>query len=433
MVFPWKEYEAAIVRGAEKGVREVMDKHEGHFYAVAFHAFYAELDGQIQLPLLATNTLEQQAKGGYSKWSPPDWKWSKIKYTDAALKKMHREMEKLAHNDEEELWQATEQLFMDAMIRAIKTVAAELKKHKKAAADFVGIVETEHDEIKNLQKCVTPAQFKKLFPQIVARLDEAKRIDASSTDEKLAKYRERLSRHCEEIVKLGEAAIPMLLEMLDDPQEGWTAANLLGRIGIAEPQVIAALRQRANSPSANIHLTSSLALLGDVEFVLNLAHDESVRTFAIRGIESLYLSESRECGRKIPLDYRPLERLLTIADCEQRVEPFPGRTAGYAAGIEVADVSEALRGLESKHTLIREHALCILGNRRLGTKLGAQILPAITARLNDQVANVRRLAIITLADWKKAARPYLEEIRNRFQDPDPKVAEFARVFIKEIE
>ena len=97
-----------------------------------------------------------------------------------------------------------------------------------------------------------------------------------------------------------------------------------------------------------------------------------------------------------------------------------------------ADVDEALRGLESKHAVVREHAVRVLGDRRLGAKITARILPALATRLQDRSARVRRLAILSLSYWKKTAKPYAAEIRKLFKDPDADVAFIAKHSVKEL-
>jgi HEAT repeat protein len=190
------------------------------------------------------------------------------------------------------------------------------------------------------------------------------------------------------------------------------------------------LKQHATTGAAiAFHETIALALVGEVDFLLNLARKAKTRDIAIRGIASLYSVLLSECQQPHRLDYRPVERLLEMPDCQGRVSKlFSGPCA-----IGPEDVEEALRGLESKHAVIREHAVCVLGERKLGAAAAARVLPALAARLGDKSATVRRLAILSLSDWKKAAKPYAADIRRLFKDPSPDVADYARTFVKAVE
>jgi hypothetical protein len=427
----WQDYDAAVLRGTEAAVRAIMEKHDGNFYAIAFHEFYGETGGMIGLPCLAANTLEELELNGDSKWSSPDWKWIDIKFANAEMKKLHQALEKYAcSEDDDDFWEAAYKRMIKAYIRAITEVAAKLKKHKRASPDFVGIVSTEDNEIENLKKCVTPAQFKKLFPEIAAETKAAKQLQASPLDKKLAKYREALFDHEAAIIKLGAAAVPMLLEMLGDAEQGWNAAYLLGRIGIAEPRVIEALRKRMkNKKQADGQTAIALALLGDVDHVLKLAASPSTRSAAIDGLTSLYSSDVNDCQRKIQLDFRPLEKLLEIVD-EKSVAA--SLDASSSLEITAADVSEALRGIASTHTAVREQALRIFGARRLDAKSGAKILPAVAACLADRKASVRKLALFALAEWKKAAKPYEADIRKCTKDSNAEVVYAAKHCLDEM-
>lgn len=168
-------------------------------------------------------------------------------------------------------------------------------------------------------------------------------------------------------------------------------------------------------------------MLGDVDFVLELADQAKTRGIAIRGISSLYSCMLNWSLHPKPLDYRPVERLLEKRNCQALVTKlFSG-----PCEIKPEDVDEALRGLKSKHAVIREHAVVVLGERNLA-KQAERILPAIADLLLDRTANVRRLTIIALSRRKKGALPYLAEIRKLFKDPDPEVSSTAKHYAKEL-
>ena len=101
------------------------------------------------------------------------------------------------------------------------------------------------------------------------------------------------------------------------------------------------------------------------------------------------------------LDYVPLEDFLSlypgivpkVAD-----ELRPGRS--YCV-ISPAEVPEALRGTTSPYILVRKHAVCVLGERRLGDAIGRQVIPQLRAIAEtDPDSEVRRLAALSLQWWK---------------------------------
>ncbi len=425
----WKIVEAAVFDAALPAITQLMDRHAGSFYAVAFHEFYAEMDGVIAMPCLAANTEEYLAEKDVSRWSSADWKWTQIKYATAQTRKLHRTIEKAATSRDESFWQQTHARFIDAFVTIAKKLTAELGKHPRAGKDFGVFLFSEDDEIELLKRCMSPAKFKKLFPQLQSKLEETKRRGSSPLESKLQIYRQHIRDYENEILKLGTQALPMLRHALEDKKQGWAAADLLARIGIPDTDVIRILKQHAlKGHETACHDTIALALLGEVDFLLELADSAKTRDVAIRGICSLYSVWLDLCLQPRKLDYRPLEQLLKKPACKGKVsEHFSGN-----CHIDEGDVDEALRGLESKHAVIREHAVIVLGNHRLGAKLATRILPAVAARLQDRSATVRRLAILSLSYWKKAAKPYAAEIRKLFKDPNADVAFTAEHYAKEL-
>jgi hypothetical protein len=425
----WKNVEAAVFDAALPAITQRMERHAGSFYAVAFHEFYAERDGVIAMPCLAANTEEYLAEKEDSRWSSADWKWTEIKYATAQTRRLHRAIEKAATSGDEPLWQRTHEQFMSTFVNVAKELTAALRKHPRAGKDFGVFIFTEEDEVDVLKRCMTPAKFKKLFQRLQAKLEETKRRGSSPLDSNLQIYRQHIREYEYEILKLGAQALPMLRHALEDKKQGWAAADLLARIGIPDTDAIRILKQHAlKGHELACHDTIALALLGEVDFLLKLADSAKTRVVAIRGICSLYSVWLDLCLQARKLDYRPLEQLLERPACR-------GKVSEYFSGnchIDEGDVDEALRGLESKHAVIREHAVIVLGDRRLGAKLATRILPAVAARLQDRSATVRRLAILALSYWKKAAKPYAPEIRKLFKDPNADVAFTAKHYLKEV-
>ncbi len=425
----WTYVERAVFDAALTAITQLMNRQPASFYAVAFHEFYAEKDGVIAMPCLAANTEEHQAGSENSRFSSADFKWTQIKYSTAETRKLHRAIEKAATSRDEPRWERTHEQFMSAFVNVATKLTAALRKHPRAGKDFCVFLFSEDDEIEVLKRCMSPAKFKKLFPQLQSELEVAKQRAKSPLESKLEVYRQDLFDYEDEILKLGAKALPLLRDALEDKEQGWLAADCLAKIGIPDPEVLKVLKQHARQGHEVVsHDTIALALLGEVDFLLELADSAKTRDIAVEGICSLYSVWLDWCLQPRKLDYRPLEQLLEKPACKGKVrELYSGN-----CHIDEGDVDEALRGLESKHTVIREHAVIVLGDRRLGGKLAIRILPAVAARLQDRSATVRRLAILSLSDWKKAAKPYVAEIRKLFKDPNADVAFNAKHYAKEL-
>jgi hypothetical protein len=69
-----------------------------------------------------------------------------------------------------------------------------------------------------------------------------------------------------------------------------------------------------------------------------------------------------------------------------------------------AEVPEALRGTTSAYVLVRKHAVCVLGKRRLGDAIGRQVIPQLRGIAEtDPDSEVRRLAALSLNGGKPIA------------------------------
>lgn len=240
-------------------------------------------------------------------------------------------------------------------------------------------------------------------------------IFATSDRRRLHKYLSDPYTHEKKIVKLGERAVPELISMLDHERNAWMAASLLGRLGIRQPAITNALRQRVTGESGVSESSArALARLGDTDFLTSLVGDEAKQRHAVHGIISL-LKESSVS----PLDYRPVEKLLDFGS-ERVVEIIHEELKPGSSVIEInpSDIDEAMRGLKSEHATIRQHAVQVLGDRTLGKAASAIVLPVLAKRLQDENADVRRLALLSLSYWKTAAKPYHEEMRKLLHDDD---------------
>lgn len=426
---PWKAFETAVADSAFQTVKTTMEEWpDESFYAVAFHEFYREELGIISMPCLAVNT-EEELTDEDCRWSSADWYWIDLEYSTREIDALYSRILGDATSQEVDHWCEVNERFVQAFINIAKSLTKRLKKLKPTSKDFSVLVfdDDRDDAVELIRACLTAAQFRKFFPRLEEERQAKKAQAQRPVEEKLKVYQQDIYEYQDEILILGDAAISMLLEELVHDETGWCAADLLGYLGISDRKVITALRKQARkSGDSRFHETGALVLLGDVDFVLNLADQKETREDAIRGILTLYGPFTDHCVKRIPLDYGPFERLLEKPECRRKVQRPSGQE------ITVDDLDEAIRGTKSKHAVIRQHAVCVLGENRLGKKAGERVLPVLADCLKDKSAEVRRLAIINLYYWKKAAQPYLTDIRRLIKDSDADVRSTARHYAKAI-
>ena len=430
-LFDWGQFHELIVDQAQKAVLGVLKQcSEASVYSVVFHEFYAEEHDRMDLPLLALNTTDALQESEDDKWSSPDWRLPDIVFARGRLKRLQLRLNEEASSGSVDQWYVWNGRFMRTFCSAARSLHRELKKHPKTTKDFACFVFDggAQIEIEILRRSTTPAVFKKHFPYLLEQIERQRNLENCGFDQKLSTFQKDLFEYSDQVLELGESATPMLLSELNNEEQGWVAADLLGRLGIADTNIITALRKKANTGAElEWHSTSALALLGDTDFLLDLADDSKTRNIAIEGITSLYSSAVNHCLRPPALDYGPLKTLLTKNSCRRKVgKLYSGRD------ISDQEINTALAALRSKYRVIRENALCVLGDRRLGKKAGERILPAIADRLQDRCANVRRLAIINLTFWKKDARAFGRSVRRLLKDPDQEVRSTARQYLKSL-
>ena len=86
-----------------------------------------------------------------------------------------------------------------------------------------------------------------------------------------------------------------------------------------------------------------------------------------------------------------------------------------------------MEALQSEHAIIRQHAVTVLGDRRLGRRLARAVLEAlVTAALEDPEPQVRKLALLAVKSWKKTGARYHDRLRPLLEDPDQRVREMNR-------
>ena len=432
--FNWRTYETELLKCVEKSVLEVMGQYpDEHFYGAAFHSFYREYGDRIALPCLAVNTEEEIDENLDTRWSSPDWYWNDLSYEGRALASLHDRLNNFASSNDDNHWEILHKEWMAGLIRVAKRLTAKLKKQVQATQDFgFFLFDEESDDV--LRRCMSSAKFKKLFPDLLNDIERKQANEELPAAKKLALYANDLSKeNCEKLLTHGKKAIPVLLNKLSG-EDGWLAANLLGRLGVPDENVIEALRESVESKddSCRRHAATSLALLGDIDFLLKLAGRKKSREIAIDGIRRLYSASADYSMIHVPLDYRPLEQLLAIDTCRKPAQR-PRCTGGnfnFALGnreVNVGDVDEAIRGTRSKYKMIREHAVRCLGNRSIGKASSRKAMQAMVDCFDDRAMSVRRLAVLRIKDWKKTAKDHFPAIRQLARkDPDPDVREAAR-------
>lgn len=434
----WKQLEDAFVEKAQSTLDGLMRKHPSHrFYAIALHECYRELDGQITLPLVAANSVQRlpSAKNGGEmayEYNPADWRWNEMRVDTKELRQLHAAIDEEANRSTQRHWLSVEKRFMAAMVRVTKRLYMAFKDHPQTTTDFIAYFDDEHGNIDLIRACLPKRIFLKHFGDVEASARAERALAALPQSQLLSLYMDDLWKHEDQVARMGEAAVAALIAVLEDEKSGTTAARLLGRIGIADPKVIRALRSEVEKSSrSGLWSASSLGLLGDGEHLLKLTDDDATRKNAISGLVTPLQSWADSEVNHIQLDYRLLEHLLEkkCRKCNQLAKEALKPGSGYCQ-IQAVDVDVALRGLTSRHVIIRQHAVCVLGERSLGKAAAKRILPALVECLNDAHPNVRRLALLCISNWKREAKPYRDELKKRLEDSDPDVRSTAKYVLE---
>jgi len=368
----------------------------GPWRAAALDGLYAETDGVITAPSLYLND------DGEDMDSPPDWKtgpcdWAPEPWIDALTAE--------ACSGTVSHWEDIFARYQDVLVRICVAAGAHLG---------IPVFFVNHDRYEEmLARCLTPSQLRSLFPKVVATQAERARVSALPLGEQIAYYISRLNRfddlinseEAEEALRaFGSAAIPALLPLLRKSEHDWRAARLLAEIGVSDDTVISALSAAlaASTPDSSAQFWSCLALaqLDRLDLVLASASGLSPQCLAM-AVTARYTALRDHGAQPLSLDYLPLEEILSVnQEIASAVadELKPGRS--YCV-ISPAEVPEALRGTTSPYILVRKHAVCVLGERRLGDAVGRQVIAQLRAIAEtDPDSEVRRLAALSLQWWK---------------------------------
>jgi hypothetical protein len=366
----------------------------GPWRAAALSEVYAETDGVIEAPPLFLNG-DGEDMGSPGNWESVLHNWAPEPWIKALTAE--------ACSGTVSHWEDIFARYRDVLAQICVATGARLG---------IPVFYVEHGSRyeEMLARCLAPSQLRSLFPEVVARQTERARVSALPPDEQIAYYVSRLNRYdglinSEEAQKalfgFGSAAIPALLPLLRQREHAWLAAKLLADIAVPDDTVISALSAAvaASTPDSPAQLWScrALAQLDRLDVVLAGASDLSREAVAT----AVAVRYKYHGAHPLSLDYRPLEEFLSV---NKAIAPAVGEELKPGTSyceISPAEVPEALRGTISTHVLVRKHAVCVLGERRLGDAVGWVVIPQLRVIAEtDPDSEVRRLAALSLKWWK---------------------------------
>jgi hypothetical protein len=437
--FSWRSFESELGAVLHTALAALANESNGaKFYACALAAVYREEDGVLSLPTLAVareSGAAPPSDDGFwgERWNPPDWSHPAVGLSSEVCERLEKALCAEACRSTPEHWKNVEQRLFHVLLRLARNLRKEFPSLLPATPDFVCFVHDEELGFQLARQSIPRNLVEKHFaPQL---RDAASRNDLGSMEEdERARYLvtrfgrfEGVSTEVAqvELLKMRSAALPALIDGLDDPDHGWTAAMVLGRIGIPDRDAIAALRKGAQGHHWH---SRALGMLGDHAWLSAQALDVAVTGLCAR-LKAISQGESSP-----PLDYRPLEQFLDKADEEARAmvegELKPGSSS---VDIVASDADEAVRGMRSAHAVVRWHAASVAGERSLGEKAGRLLLPALATLLDDQHPVVRRVAAVSIGYWKAQARKLRPLLEKLVDDPDESVSRAIHFALRQID
>ncbi len=426
--FDWRRFEKELtsecLRALGQDLVPMLDASP--IYAVALFGVYRELDGVLALPSLAASTEGTGAAAdtdGFwgARWNPPDWKFQ-TPLTESVTARLETELTAEAGRGSERQWRNTEARYFAVLLNVTKALGKTSPDMLTVSDEFVAFWHDEAGGVDLARKTIAKKRFDRLFAPQVERqrtLNQSRRESpearAAFLVTRFGVYDGVSSEDAErELISIGQPAVQALVPALADKENGWEAAHVLAMIGSSSPDTIKALRAHVGE---NDWFAAALGYLGDYEWLVGSAPEGALVTA---------LTMTLQAWKQVPLDYHRLEAFLDSASKKTLAlvddELKPGRS--YVE-IRRDDVPEALRGLSSRHAVLRWHAASVLGNRGLGAAAGKQVLPALERALSDAHPTVRRLAVLSISYWKSAAKPYLPAIEALRNDPDESVRDTA--------
>ncbi|MFU8876072.1 DUF4303 domain-containing protein [Micromonospora sp. SL4-19] len=445
----WASFERVLVDALVQAVRSAVAEHpDERFYAAALDRIYRETDGQITLPSLAMNSIEALAQlpaeeQADVRWSAADWDHYDDEWLAEDLARdWERRLAAEACRGTTRQWEAAFRRYLSLLVRVCKRARAALRASGVTGRDFVVLLLDDEYHETLIKRVLTKREMSRHFPEYDQRTVELARVAALSQAERAAYYVARLdafdgpiSGEDAEVAlrDLGSAAFPALIPMLAAKGRAWQAAKLLANIGQPDHDVVRALHEALTERTGpdQLWVVRALARLGRLDLVLGQI-DRLPQEVVVSAVVAPYTSFRNQAIAAPRLDYQPLQDLIESWPAYVPAlvgELKPGR--GYC-DITVDEVDEAIRGLASPHAVIRRHAVCVLGERRLGAAVARRVLPLLGQTVSqDPDATVRRLAILSLLWWRKHAHRYANVVHEALNDPDAEVRETAAYWLRE--
>jgi len=424
--FDFDHLEDTLVKLCRDGVgRVARAQPDVVFYAVALWGVHRARDGRLSLPTLAANTTaagappDEQGFWG-PRWNPGDWRFSAVPVDQDRSHELGDALTAEATRGRPAHWDHTLALYRARLVSVARRLSETLPDEIPVMDDFVVFWHDAEGGPELAERTIPADRFARLFrPQVEKRQEEA-RVAALPPQERAAVLVGRFGQYTgvtsedaqRDLLAMGATAVPALSAALAHPKHGWLAAKLLGQLGGASPEAIAALRRGA---PGSAWFAKALGMLGDVDWLRTQA-DPSVAT---QGLVAPLLAVTSAGSTPPTLDYTPLEGWLNTANTDgvAQVEAAlkPGRSF---AAITVDDVDEALRGLGAAHAVIRWHAASVLRDRSLGEEIARRVLPALAEALTDPHPLVRRLVVLSIGSWRGDAASYRSALEVLLDDPD---------------
>ncbi|MBC9715009.1 DUF4303 domain-containing protein [Streptomyces sp. TRM66268-LWL] len=435
----WPAFEDELTAGVVAKVTQAAGVGD-RLYAAVLGEFYAETDGVIRLPMLGANSEEALAADVDARWSLPDWDtvWHPW-LPEARWEFWERSLTEEACRGSVRHWERTFDRYLTSLVHVCKRARKQLRTEGVTDQGFVVVVLTDDDtEDGLLRRILGVREMRRLFPAYEEAAAWTAEVGALDPGERAVRYVQVLSTRFgaigpedaeKALCVLGRDAVPALLAALSHGPDRWWAAKLLADIGDASVEVIAALSaalENCAGPDQSWN-AAALSRLGRLDVVLSA--DALANEIVVSAVAAPFTSFRDQAVSPPPLDYRPLERFLSdrpeLSDA-LLAELRPG--SSYCT-LRAEEVSTAVDALASPHTVVRRHAVCVLGDRSLGAAVGRRVVPRLAEVMTqDPDATTRRLAVLSLRWWKQHAA-----LRPAVHDPHPEVRAAAQHCLDEKE
>lgn len=412
VAFDWDAFETELTLAAADAVRAlVASAAPERPYAVAFSEFYSELTGVIYLPNLAVAT-EESVTDPDCRFSPPDWEYQDYEWGETDSR-WGEQLVAAASGLPRARWEQEWDRFAEAMLHIAARVRTLLVTDGTLPQDVVVYLDDEDADL--LVRSLTADEMNRHFPAYVAAAEAERDVLAMPTEQRVPLLAEAAGlttrpgrrelgqllgreRALTLLLDTGMAAVPVGIAALEHHDTAWTGAKLLADLGLATPEVMAAL-WAALPLRGNAHdwVATALGRLGaGLEVLARRDLPAESRAAAVAGP---YRSFRDHAPSHPPLDYALLAAGLADPAVAAIVaeELQPGR--GYCT-LDAADLPGVRPGLDHCEPVIRRHAVVTIGELiglRGPADLDDRDTDALRARISelttsDTDADVRRLA-----------------------------------------